>query len=53
MRLSFDLGLHIDSDPYVDQGLFTLQEAEARRTCFWSCLVVNQYVSMPSSFASH
>ncbi|OQU97220.1 Fungal specific transcription factor domain-containing protein isoform 2 [Cladophialophora immunda] len=41
MRLSFDLGLHIDSDPYVDQGLFTVQEAEARRTCFWSCLVVN------------
>ena len=45
MRLSFDLGLHVDGDPYVKQGLFTKKEAEARRRTFWSCVVVNQYVS--------
>ena len=44
MRLSFDLGLHVDSDPYVKQGLFTNKEAEGRRKTFWSCVVVNQYV---------
>ena len=42
MRLAFDLGLHVESDPYVEQGLLTVKEAEARRSIFWSCLVVNQ-----------
>ncbi|KAK5049316.1 hypothetical protein LTR84_004245 [Exophiala bonariae] len=41
MRLAFDLGLHVDVDPYVEQGTFTAQEGEARRTTFWSCVVVN------------
>ncbi len=45
MRLAFDLGLHVDSTPFVEQGILTLQEAEARRSTFWSCLVVNQYVT--------
>jgi hypothetical protein len=44
MRLAFDLGLHVDGDPYVEQGVFTAQEGEARRSTFWSCVVVNQYV---------
>ncbi|KAK5351976.1 hypothetical protein LTS03_003743 [Exophiala xenobiotica] len=41
MRLAFDLGLHVDGDPYVEQGVFTAQEGEARRSTFWSCVVVN------------
>jgi hypothetical protein len=45
-RLSFDLGLHIDSDPYVKTGLFSAAESEARRTTFWSCILVNQYVTL-------
>lgn len=48
MRLAFDLGLHVDGEPYVEQGLFTAKEAEARRATFWSCVVVNQYVSIPT-----
>jgi hypothetical protein len=44
MRLAFDLGLHVDSGPYVKQGLLTGKEADARRSAFWSCVVVNQYV---------
>jgi hypothetical protein len=42
MRLAFVLGLHVDPDPYVKQGVFTDKEAEARRGIFWSCVVLNQ-----------
>ena len=45
MRLAFDLGLHVDSDAYVKQGLLDIREREARQSTFWSCVVVNQYVS--------
>jgi len=41
MRLAFALGLHVDSTPFVEQGLFTAKEADARSKTFWSCLVVN------------
>ena len=50
MRLAFDLGLHVDGDPYVEQGIFTAQEGEARRSTFWSCVVVNQYVQAYFSY---
>lgn len=42
MRLSFDLGLHIDSTAYVESGAMTKLEAEARQVTFWGCFVVNQ-----------
>lgn len=45
MRLCFDLGLHIDCTPYVKAGILTPAEACARQTTFWSCVVLNQYVS--------
>jgi len=45
MRLSFDLGLHIDCTPYLQEGKMSLGEAEARRTAFWGAFVVNQYAS--------
>ncbi|RDW91790.1 hypothetical protein BP5796_01184 [Coleophoma crateriformis] len=41
MRLAFDLGLHVDSDAYVKQGLLTVMEKEARQSTFWSCVVIN------------
>ncbi|KUJ19527.1 uncharacterized protein LY89DRAFT_613222 [Mollisia scopiformis] len=41
MRLAFDLGLHVDSEPYVKQGLLSVREKEARHSTFWSCCVVN------------
>ncbi|KIX05950.1 uncharacterized protein Z518_03924 [Rhinocladiella mackenziei CBS 650.93] len=41
MRLCFDIGLHVDSTPYVERGLMTPMEAEARLTTFWSSFVVN------------
>lgn len=42
MRLSFDLGLHIDCTPYVKAGVLTPTDARARNTTFWSCAVLNQ-----------
>jgi hypothetical protein len=53
MRLAFDLGLHVDGEPYVEQGLFTAKEAEARRGAFWSCVVVNQYVFISTQSRSN
>jgi hypothetical protein len=44
VRLSFDLGLHIDMTPYVTKGLMSSVEAEARKIAFWGCFVVDQYV---------
>lgn len=41
MRLAFALGIHVDSTPFVEQGLLSIKEADARRKTFWSCLVVN------------
>ncbi|KAK5060167.1 hypothetical protein LTR84_010051 [Exophiala bonariae] len=41
MRLAFALGLHVDSTPFVEQGLISAKEADARKKTFWSCLVVN------------
>lgn len=41
MRLSFDLGLHINCDPYINSGLIAPSAAEARQSTFWSCHVVN------------
>jgi hypothetical protein len=42
MRLSFDLGLHVDSAAYVESGRMTRLESEARQVTFWGCFVVNQ-----------
>lgn len=35
MRLSFDLGLHLDVSEYVAEGSITPAEAELRRMVFW------------------
>lgn len=45
MRLSFDLGLHVDMSPYVSQGVMTAAAARARCTAFWGCYIVDQSVS--------
>lgn len=42
MRLSFDLGIHIDTKTYVQAGSMTLLEAESRRVAFWGCFIINQ-----------
>lgn len=28
MRLCFDLGLHVNTDPYVERGILSTQEAQ-------------------------
>ena len=42
MRLSFDLGLHIDMTPYVSQGKMSAEDAEVRKVAFWGSFVVDQ-----------
>jgi hypothetical protein len=42
VRLAFDLGLHKDMTPYVEQGIITLNEADLRRTIFWGAYLVDQ-----------
>jgi hypothetical protein len=41
MRLCFDLGLHIDTDIYVQQGIISAAESRARQTAFWGSYVMN------------
>ncbi|OQV02893.1 Fungal Zn2-Cys6 binuclear cluster domain-containing protein [Cladophialophora immunda] len=41
VRLSFDLGLHLDMTPYVAKGLMSSTEAEARKMAFWGSFVVD------------
>lgn len=42
MRLAFDLGLHIDMTPYVNQGDMSSHEADVRRAAFWGSYVADQ-----------
>ncbi|KAH8812823.1 fungal-specific transcription factor domain-containing protein [Xylogone sp. PMI_703] len=41
MRLSFDLGLHIDMTPYVSSGRMSAEEAEVRKVTFWGSYIVD------------
>lgn len=53
MRLCFDLGLHVDCAPYVKTGVLTTADARARKSTFWSCVVLNEYVYCPFTFERH
>ncbi|CAM1509660.1 Fc.00g033990.m01.CDS01 [Cosmosporella sp. VM-42] len=41
IRLSFDLGLHIDMTPYVTSGQMSSEEAEVRKVAFWGSFIVD------------
>ncbi|KAI7481085.1 hypothetical protein KC351_g6590 [Hortaea werneckii] len=45
MRLCFDIGLHIDTTPYVDHGVVSATESQARQTAFWASYVMNYRMS--------
>ncbi|KAK3703945.1 hypothetical protein LTR37_014163 [Vermiconidia calcicola] len=45
MRLCFDLGLHIDTNIYVQQGIISAAESRARRSAFWGSYVMNYRAS--------
>lgn len=42
MRLALDLGLHMDTKRYVEEGRMTPMEAEVRRIAFWGSNVADQ-----------
>lgn len=42
MRLSFDLGLHIDMTSYIINGRMSSEDAEVRKVAFWGSFTVDQ-----------
>lgn len=42
MRLAFDLGLHLDTTPYVEKGDISAHEADVRRITFWGSYTADQ-----------
>lgn len=41
-RLSFNLGLHQDLEPYIAKGVVSRAEADLRRVVFWAAFIVDQ-----------
>ena len=41
MRLCFDLGLHINTESYVEHGVMSADEAQVRQMTFWASYVMN------------
>jgi hypothetical protein len=44
VRLAFDLGLHTSTKKYVDEGLMSPEEANARNLAIWGCFMNDRYV---------
>lgn len=42
MRLTLDLGLHLEMGPYVEKGIIPHQDAEVRRMVFWGVYLNEQ-----------
>lgn len=42
MRLAFDLGLHLDTTSYVEEGDISVFEAGVRRVAFWGSYTADQ-----------
>ena len=42
MRLTLDLGLHLEMAPYVEKGIIPHQDAEVRRMVFWGVYLNEQ-----------
>ncbi|PIG85690.1 hypothetical protein AARAC_007135 [Aspergillus arachidicola] len=43
MRLSLDLGLHLEMSPYIENGTISHQDAEVRRMVFWGVYLNEQF----------
>ncbi|EPS33960.1 hypothetical protein POX_a01052 [Penicillium oxalicum] len=43
MRLTFDLGLHLDMTSYVNQGDMSSHEADVRRAAFWGSYIADHF----------
>ncbi|KAK1147804.1 hypothetical protein N8T08_000317 [Aspergillus melleus] len=43
MRLTLDLGLHLDIDSYVERGIIPYHDAELRRRVFWGVYLNEQF----------
>ena len=52
VRISADLGLHLDLSGHVKDGRLTAQELDVRRTTFWGVFVHDKYVKHSPNHAS-
>ena len=43
VRLSADLGLHLDLSSHVKEGRLTSRELDVRRTAFWGVFIHDKY----------
>lgn len=48
VRLSADLGLHLDLSSHVQEGRLTARALDVRRTAFWGVFIHDKYVLLPS-----
>jgi hypothetical protein len=46
VRLSADLGLHLDLKEHVQNGVLTQKELEVRRTTFWGVFIHDKYFTL-------
>ena len=44
IRLAFDLGLHISTKKYVEEGSMSASEAKARSITIWGCFMNDRSV---------
>lgn len=42
MRLSYDLGLHIDVKAHIETGRLSIEDAKSRKAAFWGSLVIDR-----------
>lgn len=52
VRLAFDLGLHVSSRRYVEEGKIAPAEANARNVSIWGCALNDWYVLICASNVS-
>lgn len=45
VRLAFDLGLHISTQKYVDEGTVSHEESNARNIAVWGCFMNDRSVT--------
>lgn len=41
MRMALDMGMHLDSQDWVDKNIITREEAHMRKITFWGCYIYN------------
>ena len=49
IRLGLDFGLHVSTQPYINAGEMTVEDARGRSVAFWGSFATDRYVSQPNA----